>query len=296
MPFTLSHPAAVLPLLRRPFGRAALVAGAVAPDMPYFVVTTGLPVSAQSWYEPFTNATTSHTALGAATASLPYTLALWALLRAAHRPLASLLPIPGPQPPPRTAGARARRAGWLVLSALIGITTHLAWDAFTHHDGFFVTHAPWLTSPLAGSLTWARALQHASTIGGLAATALYVWRRRADLLTGKARTGAGNARRGFAALAITLLTATGAVAHAWWPAATRTPTGLPLGVTVEGMLSDAAKGAGVALIGLWVLYMTGWWTWHTVTPARGTATAPAPQGTPPGDGPVTPSVSTFHTQ
>ncbi|MEV0893740.1 DUF4184 family protein [Promicromonospora sp. NPDC050262] len=36
MPFTLSHPAAVLPLLCHPFSAAAIGAGAVAPDLPYF--------------------------------------------------------------------------------------------------------------------------------------------------------------------------------------------------------------------------------------------------------------------
>ncbi|MFD0305756.1 DUF4184 family protein [Streptomyces sp. NPDC127119] len=277
MPFTLSHPAAVLPLLRRPFGRTALVAGALAPDMPYFVVTTGLPVSAQSWYEPFVNATTSHTALGAVTVSLPYALALWALLHLGHRPLASLLPIPAPGPPPRTTGALSRRAGWIVLSALIGIATHLAWDAFTHHDGFFVTHAPWLSSPLAGSLTWARALQHASTVGGLAVTTVYVWRRRAHLLTDKVHTGPSNSTRGLTVLAIAALTLAGAVAHAWWRAATQaTPTGLPLGDVIEGVLSDVAKGAGVILIGLGVLYMAGWWIWHTVTSARRAVDATRP--------------------
>ncbi|MFD6285644.1 DUF4184 family protein [Streptomyces sp. NPDC060205] len=279
MPFTLSHPAAVLPLLRRPFGRAALVAGSLAPDLPYFVVTTGLPVTAQSWYEPFVNATTSHTALGAVTVSLPYALTLWALFRVGHRPLASLLPIPGPPPPPRTAAERARRAGWIVLSALIGIATHLTWDAFTHHDGFFVTHAAWLSSPLAGSLTWARALQHASTIGGLIATAVYLWRRRAHLRTDEVRTGPRNATRGLAVLAVTLLTILAAVARAWWVAATQaTTTGLPLGVTIEGVLSDAAKDAGVALIGLGILYVTGWWIWHSVTPVTGAVAATRPTG------------------
>ncbi|MCX4238605.1 DUF4184 family protein [Streptomyces sp. NPDC020707] len=265
MPFTLSHPAAVLPLMRRPFGRAALVAGAVAPDMPYYVVTTGLPVSAQSWYEPFTNATTSHTALGAATVSLPYALALWALFRAGRRPTASLLPATGPSPlPPRTAGAPIRRAGWIVASALIGIATHLAWDAFTHHDGFFVTHAPWLTSPLAGSLTWARALQHLSTIGGLAAIALYVWRGRARLLTDRVRAGLSDTPRSRAVLAVALLALLGAFGRAWWLAATQPTNGLPPGVRTEGLLSDAAKGAGVALTGLWILHLAGWWIRHAV--------------------------------
>ncbi|TWH75209.1 uncharacterized protein DUF4184 [Modestobacter roseus] len=36
MPFTLAHPAAVLPLLRTPLAPSALVAGSVAPDLPYY--------------------------------------------------------------------------------------------------------------------------------------------------------------------------------------------------------------------------------------------------------------------
>jgi hypothetical protein len=270
MPFTLSHPAAVLPLMRRPFSRAALVAGAVAPDMPYFVVTTGLPVSAQSWYEPFANATTSHTALGAVTVTLAYALTLWGLFRTGHRPLASLLPVPVPPSPPRTAGTLIRRAVWIVLSALIGIATHLVWDAFTHYDGFFVTHAPWLTATLVGSLTWARALQDASTIGGLAATAVYVWRRRARLLADEVRTGPGSATRRRVLLAMALFTVVGAVAHAWWRLAgpEAATTGLPLSVVIEGVLSDAAKGAGASLIGTLALYVTVWWIWHAVTAVR----------------------------
>jgi len=49
MPFTLAHPAAVLPLFRGPLVPAALVVGAVAPDLPYFLRATGVPVGAQSW-------------------------------------------------------------------------------------------------------------------------------------------------------------------------------------------------------------------------------------------------------
>ncbi|MFJ5724280.1 DUF4184 family protein [Streptomyces sp. NPDC093149] len=270
MPFTLSHPAAVLPLMRRPFGRAALVAGAVAPDMPYFVVTTGLPVSAQSWYEPFVNATTSHTAPGAVTVALPYALTLWGMFRVGRRPLASLLPVPAAPSPPRTAGTLIRRAGWITLSALIGIATHLVWDAFTHHDGFVVTRAPWLDSAPAGGLTWARALQHTSTIGGLAATAVYVRRRRTRLLAGKGRTGPSSATRRRVLLSMALFTAVGAVAHAWWwlagpEAAT---TGLPLSVVIEGVLSDAAKGAGAGLIATLALYVIVWWAWRAVTATR----------------------------
>ncbi|WP_277682019.1 DUF4184 family protein, partial [Saccharomonospora azurea] len=49
----MSHPAAVLPLLRRPFVPAALVAGAVAPDLPYFLTTLGVSETGpHDWYGP----------------------------------------------------------------------------------------------------------------------------------------------------------------------------------------------------------------------------------------------------
>ncbi|MER8101077.1 DUF4184 family protein [Kitasatospora sp. NPDC094016] len=273
MPFTLAHPAAVLPLLRRPFSRAALVAGAVAPDLPYFVGTTGLPVSAQSWYEPFVNATTSHSAQGAVTVALPYALALWGLLRAGHRPLASLLSVPVPVTSSRrlrTVGELARRAGWIVLSALIGVATHLVWDAFTHVDGFVVTRTPWLDSTLVGGLTWARALQHASTVGGLAAVAVYVWPRRARFLAGEGRVKSGSAIRRPVLLAMALVALVGAVAHAWrWHAGPEAVTdGLPLGAVVEGVLSDAAKGAGAGLIGSLTLYVLVWWSRRALAATR----------------------------
>ncbi|MFD4660625.1 DUF4184 family protein [Kitasatospora sp. NPDC058444] len=276
MPFTLSHPAAVLPLLRRPFSRTALVAGAVAPDLPYFLATTGLPVSAQSWYEPFANATTTHGVSGVVTVTLPYALLLWALLRAGCRPLASLLPrsvsLPLPLPLPGPAGVPVRRAGWVVLSALIGIATHLVWDAFTHVDGFVVTRTPWLASTSVGGLTWARALQHVSTIGGLAAIALYAWRGRNRLLTAPEpdrRRPAGGPRRQVL-LAMGLFTAAGAVAHAWrWLAGPEAERGgLSSAGLAEGVLSDAAKGAGAGLIVALTLYVLAWWIRHAVTEAR----------------------------
>ncbi|MFD5433699.1 DUF4184 family protein [Kitasatospora sp. NPDC127067] len=270
MPFTLSHPAAVLPLMRRPFGRTALVAGAVAPDLPYFLVTTGLPVSAQSWYEPFANATTTHGVSGVVGVTLPYALLLWALLRAARRPLLSLLPSSAPWPPPGVACSPVRRAGWIVLSALVGIASHLVWDAFTHVDGFVVTRTPWLASTPVGSLTWARALQHASTIGGLAAIALFAWRRREHLLPGSGRPWPAGGPRRQVLLAMALFTAAGAVVHAWrWRAGPEAETaGLSAAGLLEGVLSDAAKGAVAGLIAALALYVLAWWIRHAATEAR----------------------------
>ncbi|MFF2543174.1 DUF4184 family protein [Kitasatospora sp. NPDC058063] len=270
MPFTLSHPAAVLPLMRRPFSRTALVAGAVAPDLPYFLVATGLPVSAQSWYEPFANATTTHGVSGVAAITLPYALLLGALLRAARRPLVSLLPSSVPWPPSGAVAAPVRRAGWIVLSALIGIATHLVWDAFTHVDGFVVTRTPWLASTLVGGLTWARALQHASTIGGLVAIALYAWRRREHLRPGSGRPRPVRGPRRQVLLAMALFAAAGAAAHAWrWLAGPEAETtGLSSAGLLEGVLSDAAKGAGAGLIAALALYVLAWWIRCAVAEAR----------------------------
>lgn len=255
MPFTLSHPAAVLPLLRRPFSAVALVAGALAPDLPYFARSTPIPVSAQSWYEPYLNATTSHGLVGALTVSLPYALALCGLFWIARRPVGALLPDAARPRSPEPGGAAAylRRAGWVLLSLVIGIATHLVWDSFTHSDGYVVMNVPLLSTPLVGDLTWARALQHVSTVGGLLIIAVYLWRRRSRL---RPRTAAGR-RSAWRVLWIVVgVAAVGAIANTleWWGAAE-----LPVRDLVEGVLSDVATGAGAALIIALFLYVVCWW-------------------------------------
>jgi hypothetical protein len=266
VPFTLSHPAAVLPLLRHPFSAAALVAGAVAPDMPYFARSTPIVVTAQSWYEPYLNATTSHGLLGAMTVSLPYAITLWGLFLVARRPVGSLLPAPAgaPRPVPGSeASARLRRGGWVLLSLLIGIATHLVWDSLTHSDGYVVMHAPFLSMPLAGDLTWARALQHLSTVGGLVVIAVFLWRRRFRLLP-QAVAGRRSAWR---LLWIGVgVAAVGAVAGTlgWWSGA----SGLSTRDMVETVLSDAATGAGAALIATLFLYVAAWWAVRGIRAVR----------------------------
>lgn len=258
MPFTLAHPAAVLPLLRHPFSTVALVAGAVAPDLPYFARRTPIPVTAQSWYEPFMNATTSHGLVGALTVSLPYALALCGLVCVARRPVAELVRRPagskdGSRGGPGDRGVVAR-LGWVVLSALVGVATHLVWDSFTHSDGYVVTHVPALSEPAAGALTWARALQHASTVVGLLLVAWYLWRRRAGLGPVRRRAlwwGGGVVVAGAVVGTLDL-----------WA-----DTGLTAGETVEAALAGAATGAGAALLVALVVYLAAWWVVRWVVTA-----------------------------
>ena len=268
MPFTLSHPAAVLPLLRHPFSPAALVCGAMAPDVPYFLAAARIPVSAQSWYEPFLNATVSHTLPGL-TVSGPLALALLALYWLVRRPAAALLParLAPASTADRGGGNGLRRAGWVLLSVLIGILTHVVWDSFTHFDGYMVTHLGVLRSHITAELTVARLVQHVSTAGGLVAVVVYLWRRprRASAgNTGQAKLSAATRWSVVAALAVAALT--GAVANVQTLEDYR---GGPVAAdqasarqTVEAVLADWATGGGAALACVFILYACGWWVLH----------------------------------
>lgn len=185
LPFTLSHPAAVLPLMRRPFVPAALVAGAMAPDVVYFLDALGVSeTSPRDWYGPLLNATETHSPGLGLVINLPVAIGLVVSYRMLRAPVTALLPSGLRLPrPARTTGlpARAHHAMWLLLSALIGIASHLAWDSFTHGDGYLVTHVQALRASAPGGLTVARLLQFASTALGLAAVARHLWRRRGRL-------------------------------------------------------------------------------------------------------------------
>ncbi|WP_256105842.1 DUF4184 family protein [Streptomyces sp. ODS05-4] len=184
MPFTLAHPAAVLPLLRPPLEPAALVAGAMAPDLPYFLSALGLRPTSHTWYEPLTNASVSHSPTGAVTSSLLLALCLLALWRLLRAPVAALLPAGRSRQKKNrhVEGVRGygRRAGWTAVSALIGIASHVAWDALA-----------------VGGPTIAGLVDYTSTALGLALVGWYGWRHRDRLRTGHAeglRMSAGKRR------------------------------------------------------------------------------------------------------
>lgn len=136
MPFTFSHPAITLPLTYLPkrfWSLTGLIAGSVAPDFEYFI-----RFRPEGHY--------SHTIDGMFWFDLPMALSLAFIFHLVVRdPLISSLP-----------GWFSRRLNcysgfdwkndfvkrWpvVLLSLLIGIFSHLFWDAFTHGTGWFVTH------------------------------------------------------------------------------------------------------------------------------------------------------------
>ncbi|MFJ8663023.1 DUF4184 family protein [Streptomyces sp. NPDC093795] len=155
MPFTLSHAAAVLPGLRRngtargPLVASALVAGSFAPDMTYFAATAFPGAMALG--------DVTHSPVGIVTADVLITAALVALWLTVREPLVALLPA-------RWRGrvyglVRGRPwhdrhpvvlAGWFGLSAILGATTHVVWDSFTHIDRWGTRMIPFLGDVVGG--------------------------------------------------------------------------------------------------------------------------------------------------
>ncbi|WP_219818766.1 MULTISPECIES: DUF4184 family protein [unclassified Streptomyces] len=317
MPFTLSHPAAVLPLMRRPFVPAALVAGALAPDVPYFLNTLGVSeTSPEDWYGPLLNATETHSLGVGPAVGLPLAVMLVAVYRMLRAPVTALLPsglrLPEPE---RTTGlpAKARHTLWLLLSALIGIASHLVWDSFTHGDGFLVTHVQALRAPALGGLTGARMLQSASTVFGLAAVGLCLWRRR-DRLRSHGGTGTvarpGPVTRWSVVALLVAAPVLGAAVNLRddfdaYRYVTEVDYGRPTtvdlgdgtsettypsttvparwGALAEGVLTGAARRAGASAAAALLLYSAAWQI-SAVSRRPSTASGPAPSPRPAEDG------------
>ncbi|MGH8316580.1 MAG: DUF4184 family protein [Steroidobacteraceae bacterium] len=170
MPFTLAHPAAVLPLRRvRLMRTVPLIIGAMAPDALYY-----LP-----WRIAKHIPQVTHTLLGTLTVDLPIGLLMLLLIWLLRKPLAAPL------------GARAaakcfdalerfgrRPLNWVLapLSILVGAWTHLVWDSFTHANGWMVSRISALSAPVSffsyrGELC--HVLQYASSVFGLAVMAIW---------------------------------------------------------------------------------------------------------------------------
>jgi hypothetical protein len=164
VPFTVSHVAAVLPGARSALPAAALVVGAMAPDIPYF-----LPRG--PWSLP--THTVGGIVLWAPLLGLVVVLAWYLLLvRAAYAWAPGQLRQRLPEPVTVRGRFGSVRAGVLVYVALvIGAATHVVWDAFTHNDGWVVERVPALMRSiewLPGDLAVYRWAQYASSVVGMA--------------------------------------------------------------------------------------------------------------------------------
>jgi hypothetical protein len=166
MPFTLAHPATVLPfarLLARWRLLSAVVVGSMVPDFGRFL--------------PWTPARfETHSADALLTFCLPVGLATyWLFQWLIKRPLIELLP-PGAHARWRDSYKPADAANlkqWILAASgvLFGAVTHLVWDAFTHDGARGMRMFPVLEDPaveLGGHrLSGAHLLQDANSVVGL---------------------------------------------------------------------------------------------------------------------------------
>ncbi len=171
MPFTLSHPAAVLPVLRnRYFHAPALVLGSMSPDFLYFLGGKAAFGGGHTW-------------AGMWLYNLPLCVLLYGAYRFVWRDVlrdclpkcVSVSPQAFRQPERRLFG----RVAIFFVSAWLGMLTHIVWDGWTHQDGWFVLRLPWLAETAAG-LPWYKWLQYGGGVAGLllcAGCVLY-WARR----------------------------------------------------------------------------------------------------------------------
>jgi hypothetical protein len=176
MPFTPAHAAAALPFRPLRLVTSALVVGTMAPDFEYFI-----RLSPGSGFD--------HTFAGAVLLSLPLALVvLWIFHTLLKVPLVQLFPDAvrlrlAPYMGPLRFGGPPRFA-LIAASALIGIATHIAWDAFTHPGTWPYRHIALLRGslpvPFAGPVASVKILQLGSSAVGIVLLAVWLllWYRR----------------------------------------------------------------------------------------------------------------------
>ena len=166
MPVTPAHAALALPLSRAApaLPLAPLVIGTLSPDFEYL-----LRLSPTGRF--------AHSLLGLVVFCVPVSLLAWGMWHAIVRPAFVRLLPPGmaarmsecARGAPRSVSALA---GLGALAAFLGALSHVAWDAFTHANGWAVAYLPVLRGEanlgLPLGVRWYKTLQHAA--------ASWVWR------------------------------------------------------------------------------------------------------------------------
>ncbi len=175
MPFTIAHTAAALPLKKIApgwFSLTGLMAGALSPDLLYFLIMTTADRSL------------SHSWLGLVVFCVPagvaFALAFHALFK-----YQVIINLPSPLDE-RLSGLAVSRfwplgvKQWVILavSVAVGALSHFGWDAFTHAHGTMVPFFPFLTKTVeifGEPVAVTTVAQHGSTLAGFVVMGLAVW-------------------------------------------------------------------------------------------------------------------------
>ena len=177
MPFTLSHPAIILPLLTKKskwFSASGLIAGSMIPDFEYFI-----RMKVQSIY--------SHTLPGLFIVDLPLAIVV---CFAYHKIIRNSLLKNLPQFL-KSRFVSFMSFQWTVqfkmhvpmvlLSIVIGAASHLLWDDFTHENGYFVLHSTYLQHHIKvgpSTVPVYKICQHASSLIGAIVIGVVVFQFR----------------------------------------------------------------------------------------------------------------------
>ena len=168
MPFTLAHPAAVMPLRHLKYlPTLALIVGSMIPDILYYVPGRIFwTLRAAHW--------DTHSLFGSVFLCLPLGMLVIAGCILLRRPLTALMTDRARWVVLQAADSfTARPINWLlaVPAILIGSWTHLLWDAFTHPGTWLVRRVDALSAPITlfGVYTGevSHVLQYASSVIGL---------------------------------------------------------------------------------------------------------------------------------
>lgn len=189
MPFTPSHAIVALPFVRTPLVPAAIAIGAMTPDISLFLRNIGLDYG--FLHDPVNVVWTTLLALAlfllwrmllrpAALELLPRWVTMrlpagWSAsgIRAANEALSR-------DDRPQYARMRAWYPLLLVFSTMLGVLSHILWDAFTHESRWGVDLLPALANSW-GPFDGYKWLQYASSALGLLGLAIWaaLWLRRA---------------------------------------------------------------------------------------------------------------------
>lgn len=175
MPFTFSHPAAVLPLTclpRRWFSLTGLVVGSLTPDFEYFLRMRVYSTFSHSW-------------TGVFYFDLPLAIILASIFHLVVRDqlIDSL---------PNSVQGRLiifKRFKWksylkknmliVLVSCIVGVMTHILWDSFTHQHGHFVQIISSIQQPIfifGRLIPVHKVLQHTSSLIGVLLILYTTWK------------------------------------------------------------------------------------------------------------------------
>jgi hypothetical protein len=174
MPFTLSHPAAVIPFCKaasHPIFLLAMIVGSISPDFGYYL-------------RMFSLATFSHTIMGSVLVCIPAGLLMLACIFATRRAILWLVPSRLRLILDKVLQIPSKNKTMFVLQVSfwiwVGSLTHVLWDSFTHKTGWFVVHfhALQTTFALRDGLEFPvyYILQQASTLIGLLIVTFFAFR------------------------------------------------------------------------------------------------------------------------